>query len=197
MIYEFIRPLTCPFEKIEKYVPKKGKILDVGCGHGLFAKLIANKSSQREVLGIDLSKEKIRLARYGSLAKNLKFKVKKLESLKEKFDAITIIDVLYLFPLQEKIKFFQKCKKILIKNGLIILVENGDGGDLIYRILKIQETVMTNYLKFTYTRFKGLHFLSGQGYKDILASLGFKIKRQENLKSIFPYPHFLIVAKVT
>lgn len=150
MFYEFIRPLTCPFEKIQEFVPTSGKIMDVGCGHGLFTKILAQSFPKRWVLGIDPSEEKIQQAIKSKPAKNLKFKTAELEDIKEKFDCITVIDMLYLFPREEKLKFLKK----------------------------------------------GLHFLSKKGYIEILSQLGFRIKRQMDLKSILPYPHFLLTAQI-
>ena len=39
---------------VERYVPKKGFIVDLGCGHGLFACVLRESSPTRRVLGIDL-----------------------------------------------------------------------------------------------------------------------------------------------
>lgn len=195
MFYEIIRPLTCNFSEIEKYIPKKGKILDVGCGHGLLAKLIASKSLKRSVLGIDPSVLKINAAETENKFDNLTFKVNHLGDIKEKFDCIVIVDVLYLFPQSLKIEFIKKARSLLNKEGKLILVENGDGKELIFKILRLQETLMTKVIKYTRSEYGGLHFLSAGGYEKIFLKLGLKIEVMTNIKSILPYPHFLIVAK--
>ncbi len=195
MIYEFVRPLTCPFEKIERYVPKAGNILDVGCGHGLLAKLLASKSARRQVLGIDPSYKKIELAGKNNSFKNLEFKVGFLANLKKKFDCIVIIDVLYLFPYEKKLDFFGSCFRLLKSGGKLILVENGNGKEFIFNILKIQENVMVKYLKFTHSEYKGIHFLGNRGYLKLLRKTGFKINLTKNLRSVLPYPHVMFVAK--
>src|SRR5438132_13301334 len=48
---------------VERYVPKKGFIVDLGCGHGLFACVLREGSPTRRVLGIDLDPRKIEVAR--------------------------------------------------------------------------------------------------------------------------------------
>lgn len=194
MLYEIIRPLTCNFGEIEKYVPRQGRILDVGCGHGILAKLLANKSKDRVVLGIDPSPEKIKATKKDIKLKNLAFKTAHLIDEKQKFDCIVIVDVLYLFPEEEKVKILKKAKSLLDKSGKLILVENGDGDELIFKMLRIQETLMTKLFKYTHSEFGGLHFLDERGYRRILVKLGFTVDVEKNLKSILPYPHFLIAA---
>lgn len=193
MLYEFVRPLACPFEKIEKYVAERGKILDVGCGHGLFAKLIAEKSTNRWVLGIDPSNKKIEVAKRNNDLKNLAFRRSYLKDVKGGFNCISIIDVLYLLPNEEKLKVFNKCRELLKKQGLLILVENGDGKELIYQILKIQERLVRIF-NFTYSDFKGFYFLDNKGYRSLLLEAGFKVETEKDLKSLLPYPHTLFVA---
>lgn len=61
-LYISLRWRLCPFEKIEKYLPKSGLILDLGCGYGLLTNLLALKSAQRQVIGIDNSPKRIEVA---------------------------------------------------------------------------------------------------------------------------------------
>jgi 2-polyprenyl-3-methyl-5-hydroxy-6-metoxy-1,4-benzoquinol methylase len=56
----------CPFELVESYVPRRGRILDFGCGYGMLSNFLALKSPDRRVLGIDLNRERIRLAKRSS-----------------------------------------------------------------------------------------------------------------------------------
>ena len=62
-----------PFTKIETFIPKKGFIVDLGCGHGLLTNLLGFTSDSREVLGLEINKNRIKYANIGikraSLAK--------------------------------------------------------------------------------------------------------------------------------
>src|SRR4051812_7310205 len=56
------RDILCPMETVAREVPMVGRVLDIGCGHGLFPALLASGSSQREIVGVDPSEGKIAIA---------------------------------------------------------------------------------------------------------------------------------------
>ena len=53
-LYFPLRFLICPFRRVEAAVPKSGVVVDIGCGYGLFANLLAMRSGTRNVLGYDI-----------------------------------------------------------------------------------------------------------------------------------------------
>ena len=61
--YVNLRWRLCPFEKLEKYLPKSGVILDIGCGYGLLTNFLSFKSAQRQVIGIDNSQKRLEVAK--------------------------------------------------------------------------------------------------------------------------------------
>lgn len=197
MIFEYIRKLVCPFDQIETFVPKKGEILDVGCGHGIFSKILIETSSQRKVLGIDPSVEKIKQAiRINGHIKNLKFLKSEIEKINnQKFDCICIIDVLYLIPPFKKIKILKKAKSLLKKNGEIIICEVSTEPAWMYNLIKIEEKIMVKILKYTKTLFDNFSFFSKNEYRLTLKQTGFKVISSKILTSKIGYPkHFLLVA---
>jgi 2-polyprenyl-6-hydroxyphenyl methylase/3-demethylubiquinone-9 3-methyltransferase len=60
-LFCLLRYITAPFNEMEKMVPKKGKILDIGCGHGLFELILKSKSNKRVITAIDPDSKKIQL----------------------------------------------------------------------------------------------------------------------------------------
>src|SRR3989304_2135319 len=59
----FLRLASCPFMELITYLPKKGKLLDVGTGFGLLPLLLKQHNSQLQIIGIDPDAERIKLAR--------------------------------------------------------------------------------------------------------------------------------------
>lgn len=98
-----LRWWTCPFPAVEREVPWQGRILEVGCGHGVLSLHLAASSRARQVVGVDVDADKIDLARRAAtvagLADRVSFVAMPLADLDDSgFDAVVIADVLYLLP---------------------------------------------------------------------------------------------------
>ena len=75
-LFLHLRWLLTPYERMAAYVPKLGKVLDVGCGHGLLAMEMALSASGRHVLATDHDVQRIALARQAGVGiGNLQFVV--------------------------------------------------------------------------------------------------------------------------
>jgi len=70
-VFIYFRYFHAPYKLTERLVPKKGKIMDLGCGYGFFANLLGLSSPEREVLGVELSARKLQYADRG--IKNVTF----------------------------------------------------------------------------------------------------------------------------
>ena len=95
-----LRAWSAPLDAVVAAFPLTGRMLDIGCGHGLVANEIALRRSEARVLGIDLSETKIASARTTAGTRpNVEFRHVALEDVAESgFDAVGLIDVLYLVP---------------------------------------------------------------------------------------------------
>ena len=56
----------CPLLPIEPLLPPAGRVLDLGCGNGLFAAILKLGSPARTIIGFDLDEKKIESARAAS-----------------------------------------------------------------------------------------------------------------------------------
>ena len=105
-------------EVIKSQKWKGKKVLDVGCGTGLFALMTAKKGSK--VTGIDYSEEAIKIAKKTHKHKNLKYQLSNVnQKINDNYDIITSIGTLEHMdnPLQT-LKIF---KKHLKPNGKIVV----------------------------------------------------------------------------
>jgi 2-polyprenyl-3-methyl-5-hydroxy-6-metoxy-1,4-benzoquinol methylase len=108
---------------VERYVPKKGFIVDLGCGHGLFACVLREASPTRRVLGIDLDERKIAVAR-GAIRDTqwLRFEVGDiLADAPPKCDGVTIVDVLYLLPFDQQEQVLRNAASALGEGGPLVV----------------------------------------------------------------------------
>jgi len=115
----------CPYEVVESLLPKRGKILDLGCGYGLLANLIASKSRIRTVVGVDLNDSRVRVAKRSTKSlKNVSFHSYDVERFEiTQFDAIVITDVLHHVN-NTKIKIIlERISCGLCRNGTLAILD--------------------------------------------------------------------------
>ena len=123
---------------------RAGKVLEVGCGRGGFAELVA-ANTNADVLGIDLSRAQLARARERRRP-NLRFAhhdVMKVDELGEAFDAVACIDAACYFP--DKRLAVEKIANVLAPGGRFLLVDwcKQEGLNLLQ-----EELVLRPFMKF-------------------------------------------------
>jgi 2-polyprenyl-6-hydroxyphenyl methylase/3-demethylubiquinone-9 3-methyltransferase len=135
---------------VERYVPKKGFIVDLGCGHGLFACVLRESSPTRRVLGIDLDPRKIEVAR-AAIQDTTWLRFEPGDIVAEpppKCDAVTIVDVLYLMPFDVQERVLRNAASALGEGGPLIVKAQERRTDPRYAVTYLQEMVTVS-LGFT------------------------------------------------
>lgn len=148
---------------IEKYHPKKGKILDVGTAGGSF--LGAAKRRNWEVYGCEPNKW---LANWGSKKYGVKISPGTMSEQKYKddfFDVVTLWDVIEHTPNPSKV--LSECNRVLKKNGLLV-VNYPDIGSLIAKFMGRKWLFLTSVHLFYFTRRTIIKALRKNGFKVLL-----------------------------
>ena len=100
---------------------KKGMtVLDIGCGWGGFA-IYAAKNYGVKVVGVTLAKEQVKLAKERCKKLPIKIELKDYRDVKGTFDRIVSIGMFEHVGVKNYKKFFKVCKKVLKKDGLMLL----------------------------------------------------------------------------
>lgn len=122
-LFTKIRFWTGSFVQLESLVPKKGKILDLGCGYGILANFLALSSRQRTIIAIDTDTKKIKYADRG--LKNVSFNTGDATKMRlNNLDCIILHDVLHhLDSFKQQKKLIIDCKQMLNKKGILLIVE--------------------------------------------------------------------------
>lgn len=109
---------------------KKKKILDIGCGSGWLSLELGREGM--DVVGVDVSKERLKIARqylrensfkekFGKV-KYLEVDVNEVQFPKNSFDAIVVWDTLHHFPNLDSL--LMKCRQWLVPGGRFIVYDH-------------------------------------------------------------------------
>lgn len=188
------RHILAPLARVLDAMPASGQMLDVGCGHGLFANALALGSPDRQVLGVDPSGAKIAVARVSAVGlPNVRFEHGGVQNIEDgPFDGISILDVLYLLPVEEKLAVLRACRERISPNGVLVLKANDTRPPWKYHVARLQEQVMTG-LGLTLGHGQ-LHFMSREQNAGLLELAGFQ-PRLVDLNNWLPYPHVMFVSR--
>jgi 1-acyl-sn-glycerol-3-phosphate acyltransferase len=159
------------YKLFESLMPKKGKIVDVGCGYGFLPYMLLYKSRHREILGLDYDEEKIEVAKNcAHKRENINFETADVTEYEfPSADGFIISDVLHYLEPQQQVNVIEKLAQKLNKNGVLV-IRDADA-DLKTRQAgtAYTEFVSTKVAGFNKTKDSGLHFVSGKLIKETLA----------------------------
>jgi 2-polyprenyl-3-methyl-5-hydroxy-6-metoxy-1,4-benzoquinol methylase len=192
--FTFGRHLLAPLERIASYVPAGGRVLDLGCGHGLFTNLLALSTPRRQILGIDPSAAKIEIARRSSRGlPNVEYRQGTIDAVSESdFQAVSVLDVLYLLTDEKKLDVLKACRDRLAPDGLLLLKTNDTQPRWKYAVVRAEEELMVRVIGFTYGG--EVHFRGVPQYLELLDAADFDAQ-VVSLDSWLPVPHRLFLAR--
>jgi len=187
-LYARLRWRLCPFEEIEKHVPKEGKIIDIGCGYGLLANLLVLRSSKRDVVGIDLSVRRISVAQKTTdNRKKIQFKLMDALDLQlGKYDTVIMSDFLHHIDCEVQEELLARCYERLPPGGLLIIEEVDSRPLWKYWFAFMSDKILNlGERQFFRTR---------QEFQRLLQRTGFRVKTEEAAKGI-PLSDTLFICK--
>jgi 2-polyprenyl-3-methyl-5-hydroxy-6-metoxy-1,4-benzoquinol methylase len=192
------RLFSAPLDELARRVRGR-RVLDVGCGHGALAAMMAFGFPERSVVGIDPDPRKIDWARrsVGRLS-NTRFDVMDVERLATlepgSFDTVTVADVLYLLPREAWPNFLASCHALLAKGGRLLLKEAEDDHGWRTKKALLQEQVMVRLLGRT--RGSGaIGFSPRERTEALLKQAGFHLVETRSLARGSTTPHVLFVGE--
>lgn len=194
-LHNLIRLATCPIEKVIAELPNGGRLLDIGCGHGLVSLGAALAKPDLTVLGLDVDQAKIRVA--NKAAANLPggerasfMAASDLNLPKGHWDAIVIVDVLYLMSEEEQKTLLKNCVAKLSPGGKLIIKEMALNPKWKFQWNKIQETVTVKILRLTKGR-RQFWFTPPVVLANWLRAGGLMVSLKP-LDKGYLHPHFLV-----
>lgn len=179
-----------PYPIMASRLPQQGRILDLGCGHGLFALAMAIHSPSRKILGIDHDRGRVQLGSQATAdLPNIRLETGNLMAppLSEgvqPYSGIAMIDVMHYFdPLAQETLLY-RAFQLLDQGGTLLVREVDPQAGLASSWNRFYEKLATG-MGFTQAEKKGLHFRSRQGWKDLMEKSGFKVSSERCSSFLF------------
>lgn len=162
------------YRSFESYLPKKGKIVDIGCGYGFLSLMLGFMGKDRQITGIDYDEEKINTAS-NCISKNTHthFIHADVTTFELAYaDAFIINDVLHYLQPKEQVDLVKRCVSRLNENGVMIIRDADADKKKRHMGTRYTEFFSTNS-GFNKTKEDGLHFTSANLIKSALDSFDF------------------------
>ena len=176
--------------RLEKYylpfhqlLPKRGQILDLGCGYGFLCYMLQFLSDQRIITGVDYDEEKIDVAQHGFLKSDrLNFYCADVTRFHlEKYDGIVISDVLHYLSHEAQEMLLQRTMDALKPGGVLLVREGNTDLKARHKGTRLTEFFSVKLLKFNKS-INALNFLSGETIKRIANQNGHSMEIDDDAK---------------
>lgn len=207
-----VRWATCPMRAVATAVPQAGRILEVGCGHGLLSNYLALESADRTILGIDVDVPKIAAAgaaaERGGHADRCRFEVAPPGELPDGpwdcpdggwdcpdggWDCVAIVDVLYLLPADVQRDLLRSCAARLAPGGVLVVKEMAPAPRWKAAWNRGQETLAVRLLGITEGD-GGFMFVPPDELAAWMVDDGLAAEHRP-LHRGYPHPHHLVVGR--
>jgi demethylmenaquinone methyltransferase/2-methoxy-6-polyprenyl-1,4-benzoquinol methylase len=181
-----VRSILTPYARVASALPARGRILDLGSGHGLLAFALSDGSPQREIIGIDHDSDRVRLAEAAALglpvASRPQFEVgdlrQRLASFASgSFAGIAMMDVLHYFDPASQQFLVGEAARVLAPDGILAVREIDSDDGIKAAANRLYEHLATG-VGFTRSAGPMLSFRGAGGWTNLLESAGFTVGAQ-------------------
>jgi 2-polyprenyl-3-methyl-5-hydroxy-6-metoxy-1,4-benzoquinol methylase len=179
-------------DTLEQHLSQDARVLDIGCGFGLFSLYYGISASDRKITGFDLSERRIKEAQ-GVARKlnvtNANFLCQDAAdfTFTEQYDAVVTLDLLHHVSPDVAERLIFRAYDALSPGG-VLLIKDVDTRPL----YKVYFTYVLDKLMMPTAP---VHYRSALAWKDVICQAGFTQVLSYPLNDYLPYPHVLIVAR--
>jgi SAM-dependent methyltransferase len=178
-------------DEVGQYLPRRGRVLDLGCGFGLFSLYYASVLPEIEIEGIDLNPRRIAMARTAAERLglgNARYEVGNATEFRagRLFDAAYMLDIVHHIPADTVRPLLEQMAKCLPAGGRLI-VKDVD-------TRPVWKRWFTHALDKVMDPGTAVRYWGGEELQALLEEVGFTVYRHL-MVDILPYPHILYVCE--
>ncbi|HEX9983774.1 MAG TPA: class I SAM-dependent methyltransferase [Thermoanaerobaculia bacterium] len=201
-LHTLIRFLTCPFTRVLPYIPPSARtLLEIGGGHGVFARLAAERGLRTYVVEPDLRKTLLAPRLGGQTGVPVphpqtaipRFIAGFDDCIAGSFDVIAIMDVLYAIPIDAWDPLLSRIHARLPEGGTLLIKEQDPTARLKNSWNRAQEWVSERLLRITMA--ETFNYEAPETFVARLRRHGFGEVKTVRVDFGYPHPHLLYVAK--
>ena len=178
-----------PLRDLLAYFPSEGLVLDVGCGRGVLANVLAAACPRLRIHGVELDARAVAVARATVRGRtNLTFEVADALALpaRETYDAVAFIDVLHHLPRETHRRVLEGVRPLLRSGGTLIVKEID---------LRPRWKYLWNFVHdLVVTRGQPLACRAAADLMGLVREAGYARVALHAIRSPFPYPHYAVTA---
>ncbi len=172
-------------------LPDEGRILDIGCGFGLFAAYFGQTQSGRQIVGVDPDEKRIKLARrvsdrVGLSGNSFIAGDARSARLEGPFAGAYVLDVMHHIPEKDQRQLLERLRDLLAPRGVLVIKDVTTEPAFGLEFTRLLDRVMVGWDD-------PLHYRHHREWGEMLASLGFHV-RMVRVPDVLPYPHVVIAA---
>ncbi len=165
------------YQIYNKIIPRKAKILDIGCGYGYLSMVLGTISSERKILAVDFDEEKIELAVNGiTKPPNVEFSHQDITKFEfENYDVFILSDVLHYLSEDNQFQVLKRCINKLNQGGIVLIRDGNKDMKKEHKKTRFTEFISTHF-EFNKSEDKKLYFFSTSKLMEITSILGVEVR---------------------
>jgi cyclopropane fatty-acyl-phospholipid synthase-like methyltransferase len=178
-------------DEIGQYLPERGRVLDLGCGFGLFSLYYASVYPDLEIEGLDLNPRRIAVARAAAEKLglgNVRYEVGNVMDFRgaTRFDTVYMLDIVHHILPEAVRPLLEQVAKAL-PTGRPLLIKDVDTQPAYKRWF-------THALDKIMDPRTPVRYWGAEELQQLLERVGFRVRRHL-MVDILPYPHILYICE--
>lgn len=195
-----IRLRLCPFAAIDELVPREGELVDIACGHGHLALLLASGAPDRHVRAVDIDERKIAAAREARGRAGIEPAQVEFDVVPADFvpagpvDAITLVDAAYLLGDETAERLVRSSAAALAPGGVLLVKEMDMDRRAKAFVARAGELVMTKLAGITASTDGQVEFIAPRRIEGWMRDEGLTTT-SERWDRGYPVPHHAVYGR--